>query len=115
MTNSQCIAVAEKVWEYKSWRECWKDFAETNEYWRIDRLPVDNEIRLGLEKSILSGEVESWSGFGRTVEAMQSNCNDQQKDRMCSTYEGFLNGGVSKEMLWERTHLAALEAMEQKL
>ena len=54
LTNDQCIQVAEKVWGWNIQKEQLKD--QGSNYCDIDNW--------------LKGKVNSWSGFGKTVEAM---------------------------------------------
>ena len=67
-------------------------------------------------------EVNSWQGFGRTVEAMDAKdwwfAKDMEGVRFYR-YKGMSriqtmgrDAGLTKEHLWKSTHLAALEAIK---
>ncbi|HDZ26679.1 hypothetical protein LCGC14_0650210 [marine sediment metagenome] len=113
MTNEQCIAVAEKVW----WWEFDKARAlHTDGLVLLQRTDVDEQVGLiGLRM-----DIESWQGFGRTLEAMEARGFD-----LGINYEPFLcfiKGDISIEIIWghkmikliEATHLAALEAVRKE-
>ena len=57
--------------------------------------------------------VNSWQGFGRTVEAMADN-NNIIIDAAGKHFIDYMLGRTSKQQLWGRTHLAALEAMKNE-
>jgi len=125
MTNEQCIAVAEKVWgwtrnEYGNWCE-----SDGHETYIIDSSAGDWDKQL--EK-----QVNSWQGFGRTVEAMA-----KKGSQLCIEYDdkwgcdelGFsykaefyaIKENINSDGSWnpmepktliEATHLAALEALK---
>lgn len=106
LSNEQCIQVAEKVWRW-------------NKY-RIDDFQKENNLR---------DYINSWSGFGRTVEAMAERKYYFIADDI---YIGFLhetkrhgdrNGPpdyfwsrqcpvISINDFIEEAHLAALEAID---
>ena len=102
MTNDECIEVAEKVWGWESLEEYDK--------WGS---PGD-DVPIGMHWSIdaIEREIESWSGFGRTVEAMAGKDQYQFAVDTRVLLEAFIVGAIPKEELWERTHLAALEAIK---
>lgn len=114
MTNEQCIEIAEKVWGWPTIQGYWVN-PETEK-------PVFND---GLRE-----EVNSWQGFGRTVEAMAEK--GWAFSELCGPTEEDLNNGdrlsfhkfsddifyplewdncVPKSLI-EATHLAALEALK---
>ena len=90
LTNEQCIKVAEKVWG----REFKPD--------------KGNEV---FELTWLSDEVNSWQGFGRTVEAL-AKVKPYYFESFTGNYSAYLQGRMEKETLWERTHLSALEVIK---
>ena len=91
LTNEQCIEIAEKVWGWKS--------AKKSD-WRWE--------------SYIATEVNSWQGFGRTLESLRANRNDTAITIIKGEVGNYLrNDGIdSEEELWEATHLAVLEAMK---
>ena len=99
MTNEQYIQVAEKVWGMR-WPEWWH------------------------EQDELIKEVNSWQGFGRTVEAMLKKhywfepafCTEHQYDCISFVHETLASYPIHYERndleeFIEATHLAALEAV----
>ena len=96
LTNEQCIEVAEKVWGWDL--ESWSDYS--------DCLTIGQEVN-------------SWQGFGRTVEAME-----EREFSLIKSEAGieFYNVFKSAEVIIEppakandiitATHLAALEALK---
>ena len=60
----------------------------------------------------IEDRVFSWQGFGKTVEAMAENDN-VIIDEVGKHFIDYLLGRISKEQLWGRAHLAALEAMNE--
>ena len=111
LTNDQCIEVAEKVW----WWKCkphedrgWYTFSEIDKFNYEYTYPID----------WLRDEVNSWTGFGRTVEAMAGkgyafSCDDGVVYfiKYGDQWEGFYGVSPFKNFI-EATHLAALEAMK---
>ena len=97
LTNDQCIQVAEKVW---GWEIAHKDsmLIVKNNHW--DK--VDTVIPMSQINSI----VNSWSGFGRTVEGMA-----EKGLYFDSKNLGDWNPEKPRTLI-EATHLAALEAVE---
>ena len=122
LTNEQCIEVAEKVWGWKCKpREDrgWYIFSGIDKFNYEYTYPID----------WLRDEVNSWQGFGRTVEAMfgKGKCVYISKwishvgfncmDTMCMDKNHISDEMIDDELefpehLWEATHLAALEAMK---
>jgi len=102
LTNSQYIQVVE-LWGWTLIDGDWYQ-PTPNPDW-------PQGLKVCTETGIKS-EVNSWSGFGRTVEAIRASKHFAAKDRLMRMYEGYLQRGITKEMLWERTHLAALEAID---
>jgi len=81
MTNDQCEQVVEEIWGW------------------------------GYKEHEHREMVNSWQGFGRTVEAMADN-NNIIIDAAGKHFIDYMLGRTSKEQLWGRTHLAALEAIK---
>ena len=104
LTNDQCIQVAEKVWGW------------VGEFWSEDAWETpDGNGWIGK----INDEVNSWSGFGRTVEAIAER-------KVYFIGNGFYwwndFGHQSVSIEWksekpleiiEATHLAALEAVRE--
>ena len=53
--------------------------------------------------------VNSWEGFGLTVEAIDATDSEFYGNSLNS----YIRGEITKTELWEATHLAALEAMKK--
>ena len=120
MTNSQCIEVAEKVW---GWKKREADPATGSEEYRPIYWYEPNEHPGQLVPTCnlnqLKDEVNSWQGFGRTVEAM-----DKKGFRFGGTRFSIITAHQIKDFLIQKvddwkdlktfipaTHLAALEAI----
>ena len=111
MTNDQCIQVAEKIWGWKRTGGKWKD--HDNEIWEDENGGV---IRYWDGLSMMSIEqcVNSWSGFGRTVQRMRGHPNYGEFSVKCSVYlNGYLAEMTGVSYMFEATHLAALEAVRE--
>ncbi len=106
MTNEQCIQIAEKIWG-------WKKDTDT-----LGFTTWSGGITLHAI-STLKREVNSWQGFGRTVEALSERGWDFgaddgvvlfQRDHGNQVHESFyVVSPFKKEQFIEATHLAALE------
>ena len=100
MTNEQITAVAEEVWG-----------------WRINGngiilKPCGTISVTAITVDELRKDVNSWQGFGRTVEAMaKREILFKTLPNILSTY---LAGNSTIEWLFEATHLAALEAKRKE-
>ena len=95
LTFEQCKEVVEKVWGYK--RKDW--------YHGDHLLPsyvAPNNDDAFAERDMVEYEVNSWEGFGRTVEAMEK--------MGVTTKELLMATGLHGGNLIKATHLAALEA-----
>jgi hypothetical protein len=62
-------------------------------------------------------EVNSWQGFGRTVEAMAERYKNNAyqynlRVRISNSILRYVQGEITKEELWQETNLAALEALK---
>ena len=98
MTNSQCIEVAEKLWGWTLSGPAFKDFPKLD----------------------LESECNSWSGFGRTVEAMADRkwtfnalcVGKPSMVQFISTEHDNSPFPKHHESLIEATHLSALEAIK---
>ena len=102
MTNDQCTEVAEKVW---GWDEItMQDRFDAHNH----GLSSSNLMFFGNRDNWLEDEVHSWEGFGRTVEAIDATDSEYYGDSLNS----YIRGEITKTELWERTHLAALEAIK---
>lgn len=123
MTPKQCIKVAEKLWK-------WKHVGPSS-------VRLDTWLSPGSEPHLyhqsysiddLKREVNSWQGFGRTVEAMfdkdilfgmefiiENRGRELafRPNSKCKTYPVIWDGEDPNELI-EATHLAALEAREKK-
>ena len=106
MTNEQCIAVAEKGWG-------WKHRAP-------DALNLDRWLSPGSEPGNynqeysaddLKREVNSWSGFGRTLE---KSINPSSIWKFTTILREYLDGSLTKEQFIEAIHLVALEAVRKE-
>ena len=91
LTNEQCIQVAEKVWGWKK-TEFSKTYPTAEPVWKDEEGRSTRDIVYA---------VNSWSGFGKTVEAMFGRGIAIQN----ILFE------TPNEMI-EATHLAALEAID---
>lgn len=108
LSNSQCIEVAEKVWKVKL-----------------------NEDKIAFYKQYppypliyIKEEVNSWQGFGRTVEAMASKYSMRFLGDRFAGYQGsheVKTYSIEQPEHWEdmkslipATHLAALEAVKKE-
>jgi len=124
LTNEQCIQVAEKVW---GWKRKAEDKATANKEGMPPRWiepgsdPLKSINRL-YNAWQLKHEIESWSGFGRTVEAMAekklnflvepSSVMFWSADRSIQFAVPYTRNPFNKEHFIEATHLAALEAID---
>ena len=111
LTNDQCIEIAEKVWGWPM-----VQVKGTIDLWHIDLSDDMYDIHS------IRNKVNSWSGFGRTVEAMAENgWYFQEVDFWKTVHLGFVGDSAEKfcvewdpekpKELIEATHLAALEAI----
>ena len=82
MTNDQCIEVATKIWG------------------------VDPEFAARFKQQYIH-EVNSWEGFGRTVDSMRNN------EKEWPWFLANLQRAMFYKDCIERSHLAALEAMNE--
>ena len=112
MTNDQYIQVAEKVWGW------------VGEFWSEDAWETpDGNGWIGK----INDEVNSWSGFGRTLESMlkkcywfePSFCTEHKCERISFVHETLASYPIHYkrdclEELIEATHLAALEVVKQE-
>jgi len=125
LTEFQCIEIAEKVWGWEKVKfnstdpdsfDCWID---ENRQLVCDDTVIDEHA---------SKAVNSWQGFGRTVEAMdkldyefQMSADKALKKRWSVWFQsiddnGFVEveGNHESADLIEATHLAALEAVNER-
>lgn len=113
LTNSQCIEIAEKVWEWKSRIEKRGISKVIYRWWDV---PDGFEC---LDNDLVK-MVNSWQGFGRTVEAMDKKFfNLVPHDRWFAFYNGekYVDLNMAPDMehcknIIEATHLSALEALK---
>ena len=116
MTNDQCIQVA-GLWGWTLRKDGWYQ-PTTNLDWPLG-------LKVCTESGIKS-EVNSWSGFGRTVEAMFQKrywfepafCTEHKYDCISFVHETLASYPIHykrdcSEDLIEATHLAALEAVRE--
>ena len=115
MTNSQYIEVAEKVWG-------WNPIPLDSQNWTTSKGLDTRFLRHLSSRWNIEDEVNSWQGFGRTVEAMAKNWGPHDvgpmqiliakfKDNLAR----FILNQQDVDELIEATHLAALEAIDDKL
>lgn len=125
LSNDQIIQVAKKVWGFDSIYECLSVIAELGDLDRMTRLPVGSEQRNSLQAKCLSREIESWQGFGRTLEAMRKRKMELEIIRHSGGGRVFrftqangriIHPGFVATIIGEipATHLAALDALEKK-
>lgn len=112
MTNSQHIEVAEKVWGWNP--------ADCPYYKKVAELLSDNDDNFKVEATdLLRAEVNSWAGFGRTVEAMAEKglyfFNIPNEIRHTDYRKVIFNKLSDRDIkkLIEATHLAALEELKK--
>ena len=101
LTNEQCIEVAEKVWgwTYNQIGDNHCFGSEEDSWWG---------------ENIVQQKVNSWSGFGRTVEAMVEHLGYDVKHRLASIIDAWGYDYEGTKGLIEATHLAALEAINEQ-
>jgi len=116
LTNEQCIEVVEKVWglvKHSSLSGTWARGQDIN-------VPVKYLINLKTwNLAELQEEVNSWQGFGRTVEAMAGKQLDPMKKfRFTESIQRhvgrFINKAINAEDLFELGNLSALEAVKDE-
>ena len=119
LSNEQYIAVAEKVWGLL----CGGILTEYDWYLAC----VEYQTNLTKEEW-LKEEVNSWAGFGRTLEAMAQRhywfepafCTDHRYDCISFVHKTLASYPIHNysldllEELIEATHLAALEAVRKE-
>lgn len=108
MTNEQCIEVATKLWGW-----AWHPEGEipSGNQWEWQGRWTDGYGSVVLYQRDVSDKVKSWSGFGRTVEAMADEYGSLQ------VFGGWVSFNRDREVsdsfgLIEATHRAALEALK---
>ena len=102
MNNEQCIAVAEKVWGLS----CDGILDEYNRYLACVEYQTDFT-----KEEWLKEEINSWSGFGRTLE---KSINPSSIWKFTTILREYLDGSLTKEQFIEATHLVALEAVRKE-
>ncbi len=125
LTNEQCIEIAEKVWGWSI-----VQVKGTTDLWHIDLSDDMYDIHA------IKNKVNSWQGFGRTVEAMEkmetnfsrgfvftadglevefSRCIGQkgEEDHYEPIHESESHLYYEIRELIKATHLAALEAINE--
>ena len=119
LSNEQCIAVAEEVWGLDSYQQ---DREYQNHQWYgHDSFPFEDFIK---------AEVLSWSGFGRTLEAMAErflylSLHPTECEFVAGLTVSFVRSDSTtaatmiydpkdSNSLIEATHLAALAVRERK-
>ncbi len=106
LTNEQSIEIAEEVWGWKP------ETIAGRKVWR--------ESSLGGYTADLHYIVNSWQGFGRTVEAMltRDDLSPIQTFKLFDTFVrillSWLRNEINLQSFWESTHLAALEAIRKE-
>ena len=107
LTNEQCIEVAEKVWGW----ECkpredhgWYTFSG------IDKFNYEYTYHIDW----LIGQINSWKGFGRTVERAKRIIDGIFWAKFTTLYDNFITGRLPKEEFWAQSHLATLEALNEE-
>ena len=115
MTNDQCIEIAEKVWGWGNLNEKYND--DRHEHTRYLPECVEWEMNYSFGEWIKE-LVNSWQGFGRTVEAI--NYLYWSGKINVDTYNQFIDELVlamfqvpfNVEVVCRIIHLAALEAIK---
>ena len=105
LTSEQCIEVAEKVWGWVKHPQGW--------YYPGPEIKIDQLNYARDEKAYIESQVNSWQGFGRTVEAM---AEEGFKFGYSNGVAYFFNEQIQVEIEGDMilaTHLAALEAMKK--
>ena len=115
------MTVAEEVWK---WRRHEDKSAlllrEAYPYYWFQSSEKNYQPVLTHNMNQLMNEVNSWSGFGRTLEAISLMKDSEQRNDTASImrkqYVAFLLGShfVKKTDLIKATHLAALEAVRKE-
>ena len=108
LTDEQCIEIAEKVWGWSFHAIPPKE--NNGRSVKLTTPEGSTCMRINELDRFVSGEVNSWPGFGRTVEAVEAKDNIII-DEVARHFIDYIMGSITKEQLWERTHLAALEAI----
>ena len=103
LTNDQCIQVVEKIWGWQS--------HQTGVYF----MPTGSVSVQALSPDELKNKVNSWQGFGRTVQRMRGHPNYGEFSVKCSIYlNGYLAEMTGVNYMFEATHLAALEVVREE-
>lgn len=108
LTTEQCIEIAEKLWGYE-WLNNPNGIMGV---WLDDNRRTLSIPFVCYKKEVIKKEVNSWQGFGRTVEAMSLPVYGVFRINATDMYADYLRGLHSKEILWKQTHLQALEALK---
>lgn len=98
LSTKQSIQVVTKIWGWYKAPQGWYDGD-----FKIDQLNY-----AGNENWWIQNKVNSWEGFGKTMEAMA------RRDRLtikefANPYTDYLRSRISEEELFERIQLAALK------
>jgi len=118
LSNKQCVEVVEKVWGWKSSRVP-SQFQDV--WWMFDGNRMLKQCDLD-SYGKLAAEVNSWSGFGSTVEAMAVEYNFGNDGGVVwfehKIRAGYFSHSISNEFdvsnFISATHLAALDAIKEK-
>jgi hypothetical protein len=112
MTNEQRREVAEKVWgwRYRNTRPGNPDTEYLPMYWYQPK-ETDGQLVPTFNINQLKDEINSWEGFGRTVESMRGHPNSNMFEEMIDAeFHSYLLEIIGQSSFFEATHLAALEA-----
>ncbi len=129
LSTEHCIQVAEKVWLITVIPD-----GKSTPITELDKIDIEDYVESEfnapdapngwLFASEVPKRVNSWQGFGRTVEGMDKKkwwFNKSVVGVYFYHYNGMnrhttmiRDGGLTMESLWEATHLAALEAIDDK-
>lgn len=102
LSESQYIEVAEKVW-IETLPQLEKQYEDSEFYGTYDEFDFNWWLK---------HQVNSWQGFGRTVEAIQGLDAGAAKAEILHELSEMLHGWIPISDFIEATHLAALEALK---
>jgi len=104
MTDEQCIQII-NLWGWHKHPQGWYDGD-----FKIGQLNYARD-----EKDWIKRKVNSWEGFGRTVEVMAGKkLSPDDLQELSVIYEAYLAGSITHVELWEATHIAALWVIDER-
>ena len=99
LSHHQCRQVVEKVWKWRF------NGDEDSPFWYD---PEDSVVPWDI--IYIEDEINSWEGFGRTVEGMRNNPNKYQFSRELQRYiHDYIYKCYDEELLFDSIHLAAIK------